>query len=264
MMTLFSAAGRARLDELAKPGLLCAFDFDGTLAPLVTQPERAYTPKNIVSRLAELSNYAQIAIITGRSIADVSDRLGFHPDYLVGNHGLEGVPGWQENSAGYREMCRQWLDILTQKLPKHAEIEPSIWIEDKTYSLSIHYRVARDRVEAEKNLLALLPELLPSARIMAGKCVLNLLPPDAGSKGNAMSALLAASQASGAMYVGDDVTDEDVFCMQHPELLSIRIGHDPRSDAEFFLAHRLCILQLLDELLMRFRISNSTASRLVG
>jgi trehalose 6-phosphate phosphatase len=264
MVTLFSAAGRSRLDELAKPGLLCAFDFDGTLAPLVTQPERAYTPRNIISRLAELSNYARIAIITGRSVADVSDRLGFHPDYLVGNHGLEGVPGWQANAAAYREMCRQWLDTLKQKLQGHSEIEPTIWIEDKTYSLSVHYRMARDRAGAEKRLLDLLPELLPTARIMAGKCVLNLLPPDAGGKGNAMAALLAASGAGAALYVGDDVTDEDVFCMQRPELLSIRIGHDPRSDAEFFLAHRLCILQLLDELLMRFRISNLTASRLVG
>ncbi|MDQ9170501.1 trehalose-phosphatase [Oxalobacteraceae bacterium R-40] len=264
MMNLFSAAGRACLDELAKPGSLCAFDFDGTLAPLVTQPERAYAPKNIISRLAELSNYAKIAIITGRSVADVSDRLGFHPDYLVGNHGLEGMPGWQENAAEYREMCRQWLDTLRQKLPEHAEIDPNIWMEDKTYSLSIHYRMARDRVGAEQHLLALLPELLPSARIMAGKCVLNLLPPDAGGKGNAMAALLTASQASGALYVGDDVTDEDVFRMQHPELLSVRIGHEPRSSAKFFLAHRLCILQLLDELLVRFRLANSITSRLAG
>lgn len=264
MMNLFSPEGRGRLDELARPGLLCAFDFDGTLAPLVTQPDRAHTPKNIIARLGELSNYAQIAVITGRSVADVSDRLGFHPDFLIGNHGLEGVPDWQAQAAHYRDACRQWMNILTETLPAHGELENSVWIEDKVYSLSIHYRVARDRIGTEQKLLELLPGLLPSARFVAGKCVINILPLDAGDKGNAMSALLTASQASGALYVGDDVTDEDVFRMRRPDLLSIRIGHDTRSSAEFFLAHRLCILQLLDELLVRCRLFHSASKRLAG
>jgi trehalose 6-phosphate phosphatase len=264
MMTLFSAPGKSRLDDLVKPGLLCAFDFDGTLAPLVTQPERAHTPKNIISRIGELSEYAKLAIITGRSIEDVSNRLGFQPDYLVGNHGLEGVPDWQGRAAVYREMCRQWMDILGQKLVNQPEFQSNIWVEDKFYSISIHYRIARHRVEIERRLLELLPELLPSVRIVAGKCVVNLLPPDAPDKGSAMMALMAASQASGALYVGDDVTDEDVFRIRCSELLSVRIGHDPRSSAEFFLAHRLCVLQLLDELILRFRTFHSTGKRLAG
>jgi trehalose 6-phosphate phosphatase len=264
MMTLFSPIGRSRLDDLVKPGLLCAFDFDGTLAPLVTQPDRAHTPQNIISRLDELSNYAKVAIITGRSIEDVSNRLGFQPDYLVGNHGLEGVPGWQAQAAAYRQMCQQWMDILGQQLVNHPDFQSNIWIEDKFYSLSIHYRMARNRDEIERRLVALLPELFPSARIVAGKCVINLLPPDAPDKGSAMMALMAASGASGALYVGDDVTDEDVFRERSPELLSVRIGHDPRSSAEFFLAHRVCVLQLLDELVMRFRIFPSLDNRLAG
>jgi trehalose 6-phosphate phosphatase len=264
MMTLFSSIGRSRLDDLVKPGLLCAFDFDGTLAPLVTQPDRAHTPQNIISRLGELSGYARVAIITGRSIDDVSGRLGFQPDYLVGNHGLEGMPGWEVRAAGYREMCQQWMDILKQQLVHHPDFQSNIWIEDKFYSISIHYRIARDRNEIERRLVALLPELLPSVRIVAGKCVVNLLPPDAPDKGSAMMALMAASQASGALYVGDDVTDEDVFRVRCPELLSVRIGHDPRSSAEFFLAHRLCILQLLDEMLSRFRNFPSLGNRLAG
>ncbi|MGV3741668.1 MAG: trehalose-phosphatase [Burkholderiaceae bacterium] len=264
MTNFFSSEGRARLDELARPGLLCAFDFDGTLAPLVTQPDRAHTPKNIISRLGELANYAQIAVITGRSVADVSERLGFNPDFLIGNHGLEGVPDWQTHAANYRETCRQWISILNEAFLKNEELKQSIWMEDKVYSLSIHYRIARDRVATEQALLELLPGLLPSARFVAGKCVINILPSDAGDKGNAMNALLNASQASGALYVGDDVTDEDVFRMRRPDLLSVRIGHDPRSSAQFFLAHRLCILQLLDELLVRCRLFYSTSSRLAG
>jgi trehalose 6-phosphate phosphatase len=264
MMTLFSLSGRSRLDELAKPGLLCAFDFDGTLAPLVTQPERAHTPQNIIARLSALSNYARVAVITGRSVADVSDRLGFHPDYLVGNHGLEGMPGWEAQASRYRETCHQWMALLAQKLSVHPELAHSVWIEDKNYSLSVHYRMARDRAAVEQRLLELLPQLLPSARIITGKCVVNLLPADAVDKGDAMAALLEVSQASGALYVGDDVTDEDVFCMRRPDFLSIRIGHESRSSAEFFLAHRLGILQLLDELLMRFRLSHSMTGRLAG
>lgn len=263
-MNLFSGLGRSRLGEFAGQNLLCAFDFDGTLAPLVTLPERAHTPKNIIARLGELSNYARIAVITGRSVADISERLGFQPDYLIGNHGLEGVPGWEVHAASSRASCQQWISTLREALPAHPEFEHGVWIEDKTYSLSIHYRMARDRAGTERLLFTLLPELLPFARMLAGKCVINLLPPGAADKGNALEAVLAGSGAGHALYVGDDVTDEAVFRLRRSDVLSVRIGHDPRSGAEFYLPHRLCILQLLDELICRCRGFGSIIRQGVG
>lgn len=95
MLSLFSVAGQRRIDEIVKPGLLCVFDFDGTLSPIVAQPDQARLPLGVRRRLLELSKLASVAIITGRSLADIRPRLEFEPDYTVGNHGIEGIPGWE-------------------------------------------------------------------------------------------------------------------------------------------------------------------------
>src|SRR6476646_3521664 len=65
MNPLFSTKGLSRLDAIARPGLLCAFDFDGTLAPIVSQPDMARLPADVLDRLVALSSLAPVAIITG-------------------------------------------------------------------------------------------------------------------------------------------------------------------------------------------------------
>src|SRR5687768_5857682 len=143
MAPLFSVPGRRKLDEFVRPGLLCAFDFDGTLAPIVMHPDKASTPQNVVARLNELANYTKLAVITGRSVEDARVRLGFSPEYVVGNHGLEGIPGWEERGAYFKEVCNTWLVVLTHLLKELPALEREIWIENKGYSLSVHYRMAR-------------------------------------------------------------------------------------------------------------------------
>src|SRR4051812_18593568 len=98
MTLLFSQEGRRRLDEVVKAGLLCAFDFDGTLAPIVPQPESARLPCDIRQRLIALSDFAPVAIITGRSVTDIHSRLGLDADFILGNHGIEGMPGWEQRA----------------------------------------------------------------------------------------------------------------------------------------------------------------------
>lgn len=252
MSPMFSDAGKRRLDDMVRPGLLCAFDFDGTLAPIVTQPDAACLPPNVLQRLTELSGHAQIAILTGRSVADIAPRLGFKVDYLVGNHGLEGVPGWQARSDAYAALCRNWKDALTIAL-RDPKYDAGIVLEDKHYSLSLHYRLAQDQAEAADRLTALLASLQPPARIVAGKCVFSVMPQDGADKGSALEELMRISGAPGAIYVGDDVTDEDVFRLKRDDLLSVRIEHASDSNAEYFLHGWHDIVQMLDELIERFR-----------
>jgi trehalose 6-phosphate phosphatase len=252
MTLLFSEAGWRRLDEMVQRGLLCAFDFDGTLSPIVTQPEQARLPPDILQRLVELSAYAPIAIITGRAVADIRPRLAFQPDFLVGNHGLEGVPGWEQRGAHYEEVCRDWESMLAAALKQNAHSE-GIWIENKRYSLSVHYRLARDYSKAEALLSELFSRLVPPARVIAGKCVFSLLPQDAADKGTAFEQLMHVSGARSAIYVGDDITDEDVFRLRRRDLLSVRIEYAPDSAADFFLRRAQDIVRLLDELIKRLR-----------
>ena len=253
MTYFFSETGQQRLAQLIDPRFLCVFDFDGTLAPIVARPEDAHLPEDVRAQLLLLSEVATVAILSGRALDDIRPRLGFEPHYTMGNHGIEGMPGWDERGAAYASLCRSWSKELTALLAVHAASEANIRIENKRYSLSVHYRLARDPSAAARSLLALFDKLQPAPRIMAGKCVFNLLPQGAADKGSALRQLIQVTGARGAIYVGDDVTDEDVFRLQKSrrDILSVRTEFDAASNAEFFLTNQLEMPRLLDELTCR-------------
>lgn len=258
MKYLFSEAGLARLDAFVQPGILCAFDFDGTLAPIVAQPDQVQMPPAIRERLVTLSNYASVAILTGRGVTDMRKHLGFEPAYVVGNHGNEGLPGWEENAQRFVKLCKEWRAILREHLRPEGE-DSGISIEDKRYSLSVHYRAAPDHTVAAARLLTLFKALSPMPRVVGGKCVFNLLPPDAVDKGWAVEQLLHISGAPGALYIGDDITDEDVFRLKRSDVLSVRIDNAKDSAAEYYVQGQAEIGQVLDALIGRLKIRSKLA-----
>lgn len=252
MGSLFSEEGKRRLEELARPGLLCGFDFDGTLAPLVPVPDQAWLPDDIRDRLVSLACHAPVAIITGRSVEDIRTRLGFAPDFVVGNHGLEGIPGWEAQSAQHRRVSAAWLAQLDSALRDKIG-DPGIQLEDKRYSISVHYRMARDPARVARELAQLFGELSPAPRVIDGKYVFNLVAEDAVHKGLALERLMKCCRARHAVYVGDDVTDEDVFRMRLPGVLSVRVERHEDSAADFYIEQPEDIVRLLDELVIRLR-----------
>jgi trehalose 6-phosphate phosphatase len=179
MVPLFSDAGLRRLDDIVGPGLLCVFDFDGTLAPIVEEPQKASLPQDVLQRLSVLSKHVRLAILTGRSVTDIRPRLGFEPDYLIGNHGAEGMPGWHLKGDHYRQLSQSWKAILSRALQNESKFDPSVWIEDKAYSLTVHYRTAQEDEQVKERLKALFARELPNARVIAGKSIFNLVPPNA-------------------------------------------------------------------------------------
>jgi trehalose 6-phosphate phosphatase len=250
MSLLFSTGGLARLDEFAKPGLLCAFDFDGTLAPIVAHPDHAYLPPAVREQLLALMGCAPVAIITGRSVNDIASRLGFRPDFIVGNHGLEGVPGWEAHAARHEALCAGWRMHLEEALHQ-GRFDEGVFIEDKRFSLSVHYRKAAQPERAAAVLAEFFSGMTPPPRVVAGKSIYSLMPEDGGHKGSALTQLLQVTGAHGAIYVGDDVTDEDVFRMRRPDVLSVRVEQAEDSAAEFYLPHLEDIGLLLRELIAR-------------
>jgi len=253
MHSIFSSEGQAQLDRIIKPGLLCAFDFDGTLAPLVLQPDHAALPEELRLRLVELSSYAPIALITGRSLQDIRSRMGFEPDFVIGNHGIEGLTGWEERASRYQVLCKVWHDNLTSALKDSAIFGKNVFIENKQYSLSVHYSQANDHKQAEARLMEILERLNPMPRVITGKDILNLLPDGAADKGVAMEELIRTTTAKTAVYLGDDVTDEEVFKLKRHDLLSVRVEKGEHSAAHFFVPTLQDMAQLLDDLIERLR-----------
>jgi len=244
------------LADVARNRMLCAFDFDGTLAPIMPRPEQVRLPDGTRDMLVSLSSLAPVAIITGRSLDDVRGRLGFQPDFILGNHGMEGVPGWENQAAGHARHCTAWKSQLEYMLGQSLDAS-GIWVEDKRYSLSVHFRMSPDPEKASALLGSVLSRLEPRPRLVSGKYVINVVNEDAYHKGSALEALMRACGAESAIYAGDDVTDEDVFQMKRAEVLTIRVEHNPDSAADFFVPHADDMLRLLEELIVRLRTAGA-------
>ena len=253
MMNIFSKRGRNRLDKIIQKGVLCAFDFDGTLCPIVNRREDARLSKATDERLDVLSRLAPVAIITGRSVDDIVARLNFSPAYLVGNHGLEGVPGWDKYCNEYRNLCTAWETALRNALPVSPCGGDNIEIENKQYSLAIHFRHTADPEETGRQLLPFLQETAPDALVVGGKRMYSLVPPSGPNKGSALAELMKISQAPSAIYVGDDITDEDVFRLRRSDLISIRVEENPDSAASWHIEKQEDMINLLDDLIDRIK-----------
>lgn len=244
----FSAEGSAALRRLRGRRLLAAFDFDGTLAPIALRPEQVVTPPGTRAALDRLRGLCATAVISGRGRDDVIARVGVTVDYVVGNHGIDGLPGAEREIDECIAVSQGWLAQLRGGDELRA-VDAGLLLEDKRASLSVHYRQARDAPLALAQLPLVFARLEPAPRIVSGKMVFNLLPPSAVDKGTAMLRLLELAHAEAGLYVGDDVTDEDVFRLHQPDLLTVRIGRDDASMARLYLRAPSEISRLIDALI---------------
>ncbi len=254
MKNLLAPRNASALTALAKPSTLLAFDFDGTLAPIVTAKERARMRRSTAHLLAQTSLLYPCAVISGRSRSDLLPRLQGAPvKFIVGNHGLEPF-GVSRRVLHQVRRTREWL--------KRALVDwPDLDVEDKGYSLAIHYRRAQSQTLARRAILAAVTALPFPMRRVGGKCVVNLVPPGAPDKGVALGRLRAAERAQQVLYVGDDDTDEDVFVLDEPWLLTVRVGRSRTSAASYFLGDQPAIDELLSRLL---RLRNSPSADLTS
>lgn len=253
MQHLFSPEGKAALASLMRRRPLLAFDFDGTLAPIVEHPDDARAAPEVADRLRRLAERLPLAIVTGRAVADVQPRLGFAPRYVVGSHGAEDPEATPAAaSEPHAASGNAALEALRLQLSAEAEglLRAGVQVEDKGRSFALHYRQAADPSQAAAAIEVLLRQLDPALATFGGKCVVNIVEATAPDKGDAVAALVARSGAAAAFFIGDDVNDETVFARAAEGWLTVRIGRDdPQSLAMFGLDHQGEITTLLDRML---------------
>jgi trehalose 6-phosphate phosphatase len=243
---LFSESALAALRGFVDHSTLFAFDLDGTLTSISADPQNILLSGATREQLSRLIKHAPVAVITGRSRSDAQAHLGITPHFLIGNHGAEGLPGWQAWEREFVDMCVDWEKQMRQALLS-ADVS-GITIENKGMTLSIHYRAALRRRRARSLILKGIDELVPKPRRVEGKCVENLLPPSAPDKGTAMLYLMRLSESPKGLYVGDDVTDEDVFRLEGNHLFTVRVGTGVMSRAQYELRNHKEMVRLLREI----------------
>lgn len=212
-----SALDDAAVTRLTRNPVALFFDYDGTLTPIVARPELAILTPAMESALARLTRRCVVGVISGRDLADVSAAVPTDGIWLAGSHGFQlRTPG------GRHEELPAGRDHLAVLAAAADELEPLVakvpgaWVERKRFAIAVHHRQVDD--ELVPAVEAAVDEVLahsPGLRKTGGKRIFELRPAVAWDKGRALLHLLdrchATTRGLLAVYVGDDVTDEDAF-----------------------------------------------------
>jgi trehalose 6-phosphate phosphatase len=239
------------LATFASANVLLAFDYDGTLTPIVSRPERARIRVRTQRLLAEIARRYPCVVISGRGLDDLSVRLKDIPVWHVfGNFGHEPNGG-----SGPPPQVSGWVRLLDKDLGAF----PGVVIEAKQYSVTVHYRNVRDK----KGLLQALARTvapLKDARVLNSPQAVALLPRAGPDKGVALQQARRQFACDAAIYVGDDETDEDAFASDSPDrLLSVRVSAARGSKARYFLKSQRDIDRFLSALLALRVLTNAQA-----
>jgi trehalose 6-phosphate phosphatase len=236
--------------------LLVALDFDGTLAPVVDDPEKARaTPeaRAAVERLIALPD-TRVALVSGRALKDLEQVAPFGDRVLlVGSHGIELRLDEPDDVIALDADERQQLGVLEQVLDQMAGTLDNVWIETKPAGFAVHTRLATDRHSRVAHLVAIneLKAEAPDATVRLGKNVIEFSVRST-TKGEAVEHLRRYTHATAVFYAGDDVTDEDAFVALTADDLGLKSGEGPtaadhRVDGPAAVASVLALLATLRE-----------------
>jgi trehalose 6-phosphate phosphatase len=207
-------------------------DIDGTLLDLAPTPREVWVPPGLARTLNGLlaRTSGAMAMVSGRSLNDID--LIFAPEVFpaVGGHGAEMriAPDSEAVAAQAPPMDKE----LKRRLAAIAKLSPGILLEDKGYSLALHYRLAPLAEKAIYEAVALIRAELPSApiEVLPGKCVCEIKH-SGFTKATGVRELMTHEPFKGRqpLFIGDDVTDESVFAIM-PEFsgFSFSVGRRAR------------------------------------
>jgi trehalose 6-phosphate phosphatase len=210
-------------------------DYDGTLTPIVSHPENALLSDSMRQALQELVLQAPVAILSGRDVDDVRQRVNIGAIVYAGSHGFD-IAGPRRLR---KEMAAEFLpklDMVEKELGKQLGGIPGAIVERKRFSIAAHYRnVNESDVHKVERAVSEVAARHRELRKMDGKKVYELLPDIDWDKGKAVLWLLETPGLENAqirpIYIGDDRTDEDAFRALEKSGTGILVSEQPRPTA---------------------------------
>ncbi|MFA6358009.1 MAG: trehalose-phosphatase [Candidatus Omnitrophota bacterium] len=233
-------------NNLRNKDLFLFLDYDGTLAPIASTPEKAVfseETRGILRQLIQKSN-CKLAIISGRQLSDIKQKIGLENIIYSGNHGLEIQGPKLKHKANLQLLyIKALMKIKNLLITKLAEVEGVI-IEDKGISLCVHYRlvkkedISRVKIIFHETIINYLVNGL--IMIKPGKRAIDIRPATWMNKGKVVMWLLARERFRKQgypllpIYIGDDLTDEDAFIALKDIGITIRVGKNKDSQAQYY------------------------------
>ncbi len=242
---------RARLTD-KRPSVF--LDYDGTLTPIVARPDLAVLSDEMRAVLKGLAARCNVAVVSGRDLADVRKLVGLYNLVYAGSHGFDiagpgGLRIQHEESAAFTAAVKR----ATEKLgPALAGIGGAL-VEPKRFAVAVHYRqVADDKVSEVEAVVDQVLESVPELKKTHGKKVFELRPRFDWDKGKAVLWLLSALKQTGPdilpFYIGDDLTDEDAFRALADRGVTVFVGKPERTAARYVLEDTKQVSAFLTEL----------------
>lgn len=203
--------------------VLLLLDYDGTLTPIAPRPELADLPEGVRQSLEALARQRRLtlAIISGRALVDIKEKVGISGIVYAGNHGLE-IEGPQISFVSpLAEEFKPVLRRLHHQLSQALGAVKGALVEDKGLTLSVHYRqVADNKSQEVRDVFKRIADdaaVSGEIQVTSGKKVYEIRPAVAWDKGEVVKILMekcGGGEQKGAplpVYIGDDLTDEDAF-----------------------------------------------------
>ncbi|CAH9112720.1 unnamed protein product [Cuscuta epithymum] len=219
-----------RIIEASKGKQIVMFlDYDGTLSPIVPDPNSAHMSPTMRATVKSLASYFPTAIVTGRSIDKVYDFVQLPELYYAGSHGMDiigpsrgphfmkrGVTNIQHQPAANFIPIIQRIYATLREKTSHI---PGAYVEDNKFCVTVHFRRVEDKMQNWEELVQIVRGVMKGysgLRISSGRKVMEIRPAIDWDKGQALTFLLkslgyAYSNRVCPIYIGDDRTDEDAF-----------------------------------------------------
>ena len=210
-------------------------DYDGVLSPIVEHPDLAVLSDETRAVLTDLASVVTVAVVSGRDVADVRDKVKVPGIYYAGSHGFDiispsGEPVIDERLDRFTTYLAP-LDTATEQLEDRLQDVAGAQVERKRFAIAVHYRrvAERDFALVEEAVRATAPTV-PSLRVATGKKIFEFRPDFDWDKGQAMRWLLGElgldRRSVTPVDLGDDTTDEDAVRVIRKRGIGIVVGRE--------------------------------------
>ena len=232
--------------------VLLLLDYDGTVIPIKSRPDFAVLPSPTRKLIESVAAHPGIYLgfVTGRSLNDIWGKIKNENLFYLANHGFQikvGKYNWVHPQA---KRTAHLLSAVCRDLETILDQVDGFEIEDKLLTLSVHYRNMKNWPEArlKETVANTVQPHADKLRISGGKKVIEIRPKESWDKGEVILKiikLLHFPEPPLVIYIGDDLTDEDVFRILKKDQIGIKVGKSAKTAAGYYLRNPQEVLKLL-------------------